>query len=318
MTADLLWIWFVIGANALLAIPVAYAATTKGRSGVGFFLLSFFFSFIVGILIVIAVPRVAPKPAQRSYSGNFKSTSEGELVKCPFCAEWVKSEAKVCKFCGKDIGDLIASLRKEDQDQEAAALAQREAKLAAYNAVRAEAAAKQAAQRAAFRRTSKFKLLVAGIMAVGLGIVGLIIFLSVQPQPQKPLVKSDYERVNEWLTAMDSCGFDIRDATIAENQEENSYSGEMADSIKYSPAEGAQHKMWSFKYTSWESMSELEIEMLISKKLAKNLVTCMAEEKFEIETLDLDEVWMESEDSEIFVNAGTKEIYLYEVQFLDW
>jgi hypothetical protein len=25
------------------------------------------------------------------------------LKKCPHCAEWVKKEAKVCKFCHKDL-----------------------------------------------------------------------------------------------------------------------------------------------------------------------------------------------------------------------
>ena len=29
-----------------------------------------------------------------------------KLVKCHFCAEWVRPEAVVCGFCGRDLGSL--------------------------------------------------------------------------------------------------------------------------------------------------------------------------------------------------------------------
>lgn len=33
----------------------------------------------------------------------FVSGGSGQQKKCPYCAEWVKPEAVVCKHCGKDI-----------------------------------------------------------------------------------------------------------------------------------------------------------------------------------------------------------------------
>lgn len=32
-------------------------------------------------------------------------TRGDRAVKCPHCAEWVKAEARVCKHCGRDIGE---------------------------------------------------------------------------------------------------------------------------------------------------------------------------------------------------------------------
>ena len=59
---------------------MAYAAASKGRSPVGFFFLSFFFSFLVGILVVLAVPRVESRMVVTSETGAFaRKGTEGLL-----------------------------------------------------------------------------------------------------------------------------------------------------------------------------------------------------------------------------------------------
>jgi uncharacterized membrane protein YdbT with pleckstrin-like domain len=39
-----------------------------------------------------------PKPTVPTTSGTGPETKE-----CPFCAEWIKAKAKVCRFCGRDV-----------------------------------------------------------------------------------------------------------------------------------------------------------------------------------------------------------------------
>ena len=49
-----------------------------------------------------------------SYS-NFGVARRGDelVVKCPACAEWIKIEANICKFCQREVSDLTRELREE-------------------------------------------------------------------------------------------------------------------------------------------------------------------------------------------------------------
>jgi hypothetical protein len=54
--------------------------------------LSIWHWLIVGVLIVLVISSIS-RMLRRSF----------ELRRCPFCAELVRSEAIVCKHCGRDI-----------------------------------------------------------------------------------------------------------------------------------------------------------------------------------------------------------------------
>jgi hypothetical protein len=79
--------WFVF------SIAVGYFATSKGRDPGRWFVIALIISpLIAGILLLISQD-----------ISEQEALKDGQLKKCPHCAENVKKEAIKCKHCGADL-----------------------------------------------------------------------------------------------------------------------------------------------------------------------------------------------------------------------
>ena len=89
---ELLLIWIVGG------IVVAMIASSKGYSGFGWFLYGF---LILPIAFVHAL-----------LLGN---KEEKERIACPYCAEKIKREAKICPHCKSELNPPPQRVEETDQ-----------------------------------------------------------------------------------------------------------------------------------------------------------------------------------------------------------
>jgi len=129
--------YIVVGVIALvlhiwLSHVIAKAAERRNRSYWAFFWLSFFVSWIIMGIIVATLPSpsngpegVAPGPSQSPRDAQ-KAASQSTLtkdayVKCPYCAEEIRAEANICRFCRSDVSSQRAereAIQEQQQVQE--------------------------------------------------------------------------------------------------------------------------------------------------------------------------------------------------------
>jgi hypothetical protein len=114
--AGLLWTvygtYFVVGlvVPVLLALIPANIAKSKGRS-LG---LWWFYGWM---LFPVALIHALLLPANDSLA-EAQAVRSGEGRKCPQCAELIKSDAKVCRFCGYDLSPILEAEEKLAAAQE--------------------------------------------------------------------------------------------------------------------------------------------------------------------------------------------------------
>lgn len=194
-----IWLLAIFITNSFLSIAVSYVAASKGRSAGGFFFLSFFFSFLVGILVVLALPKLESKLVVVSESGSFGIKESERLFKCPYCAEWVKAEAKICRFCNKEISQDIARLSVKDlKAQKAEQLAYERRLKQTMESAQAKRVQRKERISSLFKGKNLKRLLLALVLILSLVTSGFLVSSFLERQQ---LIESK----SDWSTLVSQC-----------------------------------------------------------------------------------------------------------------
>ncbi len=97
---SILFLIFLIFFIPFWGIP-AYIAYRKGRR----FWLWYLYGVALWIIALLHALLAQPLPGKLVE----RQLADGTQVTCPFCAEIIKREAKVCRFCGHEVSSVQAS-----------------------------------------------------------------------------------------------------------------------------------------------------------------------------------------------------------------